>query len=197
MKAERIAALPLLASVVLVAACNFGRVEQGRVIRYDAAQGTITLLREAQPARAGAMRYFLPPVTVRIPRQPADMGPAPLAGKVLAVNAAENSVLVFDDDTRAVKTIPVAAVHEEKGVLPGDPRVAAVIFPVVNASDRKITVYLGRERKLLTLQVAEEQLRLAADTWAIGDDVRYYYKDPGQALRLMNVTRTDLAKGEH
>jgi hypothetical protein len=33
------------------------------------------------------------------------------------------------------------------------------------------------------------------DTWKIGDEVRYYYKDPAQALRLMNVTRTDLNKG--
>ena len=28
----------------------------------------------------------------------------------------------------------------------------------------------------------------------VGDIVRYYYKDPSQALRMMNVTRTDLNK---
>jgi len=31
-------------------------------------------------------------------------------------------------------------------------------------------------------------------TWRTGDVVRYYYKTPGQALRLMNVTATDLSK---
>jgi hypothetical protein len=34
---------------------------------------------------------------------------------------------------------------------------------------------------------------MPADTWRAGDVVRYYYKDPAQALRLMNVTRTDLS----
>jgi hypothetical protein len=35
---------------------------------------------------------------------------------------------------------------------------------------------------------------MPAGTWQAGDVVRYYYKEPGRALRLMNVTRTDLSK---
>jgi hypothetical protein len=37
-------------------------------------------------------------------------------------------------------------------------------------------------------------LAMPAGTWRAGDVVRYYYKDPARALRLMNVTATDLAK---
>ena len=35
---------------------------------------------------------------------------------------------------------------------------------------------------------------MPADTWQGGDVVRDYYKNPAQALRLMNVTKTDLSK---
>ena len=35
---------------------------------------------------------------------------------------------------------------------------------------------------------------MPAETWRCGDVVRYYYKEPGKALRMMNVTKTDLSK---
>jgi hypothetical protein len=35
---------------------------------------------------------------------------------------------------------------------------------------------------------------MPADTWKTGDEIRYYFRDPAQALRMMNVTRTDLNK---
>ena len=50
------------------------------------------------------------------------------------------------------------------------------------------------ERTLITFRAPDELLSLPADTWRSGDVIRYYYKQPDQALRLMNVTKTDLNK---
>jgi len=47
---------------------------------------------------------------------------------------------------------------------------------------------------LLTFKPPVEYLSLPEDTWRAGDVVRYYYKDPGKTLRVMNVSKTDLQK---
>jgi hypothetical protein len=47
---------------------------------------------------------------------------------------------------------------------------------------------------LITFPVSDELLAMPVETWRSGDVVRYYYKDPAHALRLMNVTQTDLYK---
>ena len=48
-----------------------------------------------------------------------------------------------------------------------------------------MTIYSRRKKILLTFAVPDEYLALPDDTWKSGDEVRYYYKQPGQALRLM------------
>jgi hypothetical protein len=189
--------LPVLLMLSFLLACNFGRVNQGRVIAYDAGKGLVTLIPEASPGKPGGARYVLPPATVRVPQDRKEMGAAPRAGKLLLVDAADQSVLVFDDATASLRRIPVAGLQQQRGVLESDPRVANVTFPVIDPNNRAITVYSVSERKLHTFRVAEEQLALPPDTWRMGDDVRYYYRQPEQALRLMNVTRTDLQKGGH
>ncbi|MFB3826910.1 MAG: DUF4881 domain-containing protein [Bryobacteraceae bacterium] len=62
-------------------------------------------------------------------------------------------------------------------------------------------VRLDRERGVATIFEAGALRDVplpagGAVSWKFGDEVRYYYKDPGQALRLMNVTKTDLTKGK-
>jgi hypothetical protein len=44
----------------------------------------------------------------------------------------------------------------------------------------------------MAVAVDERYLSLPPDTWKSGDMVRYYYKEEGQALRLMNVSKTKL-----
>jgi hypothetical protein len=136
-------------------------------------------------------------LSVRIPENRDEMGPAPQPGKLLLVDAAAQSVTVFDDATAALRQIPITGLQQQHGVAEDDPRVANIRFPVLDASNRTITVYSASEQKLHTFQVAPEHFALPLDTWKMGDDVRYYYKQPEQALRLMNVTRTDLRKGGH
>jgi len=64
---------------------------------------------------------------------------------------------------------------------------------VVDRVRKTITLYAAKDRTLITFGVSDDLLAMPADTWRAGDVVRYYYKDPAQALRLMNVTRTDLS----
>jgi hypothetical protein len=189
--------LTVLLTAGFLLACNFGRVNQGRVVSYDAGKGVVTLIPETPPSKPGGARYVLPPATVRIPQDRKEMGAAPRAGKLLLVDAADQSVLVFDDVSGSLRRIPVVNLQQQHGVLESDPRVANVTFPVIDANNRAITVYSVSDRKLHTFRVAAEDLALPSDTWKMGDDVRYYYRQPEQALRLMNVTRTDLRKGGH
>lgn len=187
--------VPALLPVVFLLACNFGQVSQGRVVAYDKAKGVVTVIQEAKEAQAGSAKYVLPPVAVKIPGNPQEMGPAPESGNLLLFDSQNKLLVVFDPSSQTLKTIPYTPVNEQTSVFGDDARVAKVKFPIVRRQDKTITLYSARERKLVTFTVADEYLALPDDTWRAGDEVRYYYKQPGQALRLMNVTRTDVRKG--
>jgi len=184
-------------SVVFTPACrNFGQVNQGRVIRYDRARGLITLIQDSNYKQPGNPRFdVLPPVTIKIPDDPKEMGPAPEAGKLLRLDTENRRVVVFDPATEGFKTVSYTLLEEDKGISRDDARVAGVKFPIVDRQKKTVTLYSARERKLVTFTVPEEKFDLPDDTWKAGDVVRYYYKQPDQALRLMNVTRTDITKG--
>jgi len=178
--------IPLMVALVVLAGCRFGRVNQGRVIEYQRSQGLITLISDSNP---------LPPITIRTPEDPNEMGPEPEAGKLLLLDSANRRVMIFDSATQRLRTIPYTLVSERGDVRSTDPSVSRTRFPVVDRASRAITVYSPRDRKLVTFSVAEEYFALPDDTWKAGDEIRYYYKDPGRALRLMNVSKTDLNTG--
>jgi hypothetical protein len=66
--------------------------------------------------------------------------------------------------------------------------------PLVDRARKTVTVYSREQKVQVTFAAGEDLLAMPDDTWRSGDVVRYYYKTPGQALRFMNVTRTDLSK---
>ena len=66
--------------------------------------------------------------------------------------------------------------------------------PPVDRAKKTVTVYSAEQHLLVTFAASDDLLALPDDTWRAGDVVRYYYKEPGQALRFMNVTKTDLSK---
>ena len=180
--------LASIAAALALAGCGpQGKVEQGRVIAYDPQTRQVTLIREA----AGATRSspgVLPPVTIEAPTDPNEMGPAPAAGGLLLLDAKNRRIVIYDRVTQAFRTIPYTPLAERRNVAksPGP--------PVVDRVKKTITLYAAKDRTLITFGVSDDLLAMPADTWRAGDVVRYYYKDPGQALRLMNVTRTDLSK---
>lgn len=172
-----------------------GSVNQGRVVEFAKDQGLVTLVSDSNYRDPSHPRFdVMPPVTIHTPDDPREMGPEPRAGQLLLLDCAQNRAVIFDRATRSLKPIRCRLLSESPGVLATDARVAGRKFPVIDPRKNSVTVYSARERKLIEFSVPPEFCDWPSDTWRFGDEIRYYYKDPGQALRLMNVTRTDLNK---
>lgn len=185
---------PLLLWVFLPGCGTFGRVNQGRVIHFDREKGLVTFIEDSNYREPGKPRYdVLPPVTIRVPDDPAAMGPAPQAGKLMLLDTRNRTVVLFDTGAQTLKTVSYTLIGQRDNVFKDDARVAGAKFPIVDRVKKTITVYLAGQRQLVTFSVPEEYFALPDDTWKAGDEIRYYYKDPGLALRLMNITRTELS----
>lgn len=183
--------LVLLAAAALTAAgCGgFGKVEQGRVVAYDRTSGEVVLIRDSTGGRAEKPAYdALPPLTVRVPRDRNEMGPEPAAGKLMGVNLTNHELVIYDAAASRFRTVVYTPVEEKHGVAKG------AGLPAVDQVKKTITVYCAAEKAAVTFEASDDLLAMPADTWKTGDEVRYYFKDPAQALRMMNVTRTDLNK---
>ncbi|SPF34885.1 putative Lipoprotein [Candidatus Sulfotelmatobacter kueseliae] len=171
-----------------------GKVDQGRAIAFDRQNGVVTLILDSAP-KSDQPRYdVLPPVAVKLPVDPNETGPAPEAGKLLSFDTKQRTVVFFDPASGTLKTVSYLPVNEQDDVSRNDPRVAKTKFPAVDRQNKTVTIYSRRKKILLTFSVPGEYLALPGDTWKSGDEIRYYYKQPGQALRLMNVSKTDLTK---
>jgi len=184
----RIAALACIAVALALTGCGpLGKVEQGRVIAYDAQTRQVTLIREAAaPPRSGP--GILPPVTVATPTDASEMGPAPKSGGLMLVDPRNRRIVIYNGATQRFQTIQYTLVAEHHNVARSSGA------PVVDRAGKTITIYAAKEKALITFAASDELLAMPAATWRAGDVVRYYYKDPGQALRFMNVTATDLSK---
>jgi hypothetical protein len=179
------------AAVLLMLGCtDFGKVQQGRVVAYDHQNGIVTLIPSSALGSEKAS-----PIAVKIPQDPKEMGPAPEAGKRLLFDTQNKKLVVFDAAAGAIKTFGYTPVVELTNVASDDKQVKGVKFPVIDREKKTITLYSSRDKKLITFTVADEYFSLPEDTWKAGDDIRYYFKQPGQALRMMNVTKTNVMKG--
>lgn len=176
---HRAAAATISAALALAGCGKLGKVEQGRVIAYNPETKLVTLIRDPR---------LMPPVTVEEPVDPNEMGPAPAAGGLMQVDTKNRRILIYDRTTQSLRTIAYTPVAERWNVAksPGP--------PVVDRARKTITLYARKDKAVITFSAPEDLLALPADTWQAGDVVRYYYKDPARALRLMNVTQTDLSK---
>ncbi|MGA2324971.1 MAG: DUF4881 domain-containing protein [Bryobacteraceae bacterium] len=185
----------VLACTLVAGGCGgFGQVNQGRVIQYDREKGLVTFIQDSNYREPGKPRFdVLPPVTVKIPADPNEMGPAPDAGVLLAVDSERTQLVTYDAGAQRFRTVPYTPLEEHRNVYRDDPRLRGRL-PRIDREKKTITLYDPRQRLLLTFSVSDENFRLPEDTWKAGDDIRYYYKQPGQALRMMNVTRTDIGK---
>ncbi|MGA2269863.1 MAG: DUF4881 domain-containing protein [Bryobacteraceae bacterium] len=186
----------MIASLAVFAGCGgFGRVNQGQVIEYKRGTGLVTVIGDSNYRDPVNPRFdVLPPVTIRTPEDPQEMGPEPEAGKLLRLDYGNRRAVVFDASTQTLRTVAYMLISEQNDVSPADARARHTRFPVVDRTRKTITVYSPRDRKLVVFAVPEEYYALPDDTWKAGDEVRYYYKDPGRALRFMNVSKTDLNK---
>jgi len=170
-----------------------GKVGQGRVIAFDAAAGTLTVIEDSSAAPGNPRYDVLPPRVLEIPADPRSMGPPPVAGKLLQADFTKGELVVFDARTQSLKTVRYDVVRQQEGVHRTDPQLAGKQFPIIDREARTVTLYSSQRRILVTLSVPEQYLSLPDDTWTAGDEVRYYYKVEGRALRVMNVSQTDIS----
>ena len=70
----------------------------------------------------------------------------------------------------------------------------AKALPAVDKDKKTVTVYSGSQKLLVTFIVPDQYLSLPASAWDAGDIVRIYFKDDGKALRVMNVSKTNIFK---
>jgi len=184
-----------LAGLLLLGCGGFGRVNQGQVVAYDPQQGLVTLISDSNYLDPNNPRFdALPPVTIRIPADPAEMGPAPEPGRLLRLDLAQQQLTVFEPTTETLNLVPFTPVVQHLRVAKDDRRMAGLRFPLVDQQKGTITIYSARQRVLVTIAVPGQYRSLPEDAFRFGDEIRYYYKHPGQALRLMNVTKTDVRK---
>lgn len=186
----------LAAAAVLIGSLSFGHVNQGQVVQYDRAKGVLTLIEDTNfrdPANPKFDR--LPPVTVRTPADPHEMGPQPEPGRLMELNLENRTLVIFDPDGAALRTVPFTLLQSREKVFRDDPLVRGVRFPVIDRARKTVRIYVARRRLLVTLSLSDQYLSMPDEAWKIGDEVRYYYKNPEQALRLMNVSKTDIGKG--
>ena len=194
---KRVLTLLLASAPVLfsLGCSDFGKVDQGRVIAFDNQQGLVTVILDSAATTKKPKYDVLPPVTVKIPADPDEMGPHPAAGKRLLFDPSSKKIVFFDTAAGTIKTVTFTPLMEAADVGKDDPRVKGIKFPVIDRQNKAITIYSSRDKKLVKFTLADEYFALPDDTWQAGDDVRYYFKQPGQALRMMNVTATNVMKG--
>jgi hypothetical protein len=187
--------ISLTATLVLgVFGCgDLGKVDQGRVIAFDKEKETVTFINDvkhdpANPDYSGA------PMTFALPKEPMDRGEDPKAGKRMKLDAKTREIVIYDPGTQSMKKITYTLIDQKENVGKDDPLVKDKKFPRVERDKKAITIYSGRQKLLTTFSLPEEYFALPDDTWEAGDEVRVYYKEPGKALRFMNITRTDIFK---
>ncbi len=122
------------------------------------------------------------------------------AGQRLKLDTEKKEIEIYDFTTQKLAFVPITIVDLQQPVDKDHPLVydkaakKAKKFPVIDQEKRTITVYSGRQKMLCTFSVPDNYFAYPESTWDAGDEVRIYFKTAGQALRFMNVSKTDIFK---
>jgi hypothetical protein len=194
--AKKLSWLILLAVLpfILALGCGeLGKVEQGRVVGFDKDKETVTLIHDVK-ADAQNPDYSGAPLTFTLPKVASERGEDPKAGMRMKLDAKAREITIYDPTTKGFKKINYTPIDQKEGVEKDSPLVKDKKFPMVNRDKKAVTIYSGRQKLLTTFAVPEEYLTLPENTWEAGDEVRIYFKEPGKALRFMNISKTDIYK---
>ena len=185
--------IALFAFCLSLAACDFGQVEQGRCVAYNPDSKTFVLVLDVKhdvvnPSYTGGV------VTYTMPADPAEIGPEPVPGGRVMIDHEKSEVILYKDGK--LENVPVQFTDVQKGIKANNPKVKGVKYPIVNKEEGTVTEYSRRMQEIVTFKVPAEYLELPEPIWEAGDECRIYYKENAkhQALRFMNVTRTNIFK---
>jgi hypothetical protein len=191
--------IPLILPLVFLAACNYGKVDQGRAVKFDKDKGTVTIIRDSgsDPRNAD---YVLPAMVYTMPKDPVEIGPEPKVGLRTKLDIKNNQITFFDSEAGKLETLSYALIDQKENLAADDPLVfdasqkKAKKFPAIDKEKKTISVFSSRQKILTTFSLPEKYFSLPEYTWDSGDEVRIYYKEEGKALRFMNVSKTDIYK---
>jgi hypothetical protein len=186
--------LVILPLILAYGCMEMGKVDQGRVIEFDKAKGTVTLIRDMKADPKSPDYSQLPPMVYEIPKDPDEMGPEPKAGQRMKLDAKGKQIILFDQASQNFKKIDYTLIDQKEAVDEDNPLVKGKQFPLLEKEKKAITLYSKRQKLLTTFSVPDEYLGLSAGAWDAGDEVRIYYKETGKALRLMNISKTNIYK---
>ena len=186
--------LGLVCSLGLLAGCELkGSVEQGRCVALEDGK-SFTIVTETLDNGKRFYKADAKLLTFKMPVSDRDRGPKPDVGGLLYVDVKNKSVLVFDTAAKQVREFK----------MPEDPKVQEKVdakqvkgkkFPDTSVAGF-VTVYLPREKSLVTFKIPAEAAGLDASIWKYGDDLRVAFltASKDQALRYMNCTKTSIYK---
>lgn len=179
---------------------NYGKVEQGRAIAFDKEKKEVTLIHDSAMDTQKPVYDVLPPSVFKLPADPKETGPEPKVGQRMKLDTEKKVIVIFDSTTQKFATIPITITDLQQSIDKQHPLVfdkaenKAKKFPVVDKEKKTITIYSGRQKMLCTFSVPDNYFTYPESTWDAGDEVRLYYKTAGQAVRFMNVSKTDIFK---
>lgn len=195
-----VSAVLLILPLLLLASCDYGNVDQGRVVAFDKEKGTVTIIRDVNNDALNPDYSCLPALVYTMPAKPEETGPEPKAGLRMKLDAKNNLITIYDPEAQKFETIPYTLIDRKENVAKDNPLVfdasqkKARKLPVVDREKKTITVYSSRQKILVTFSLPDNYVNLPEYTWDSGDEVRIYYKETGRALRFMNLSRTDIYK---
>ncbi len=194
-------AVMLILPLALMVGCGeYGKVDQGRVIKFDKEKGLVTLIRDFKADPQNPDYDHLPPVVYEVPKDPHEMGAEPKAGYRIKLDAKNRQMVVFDNAAQGFKTINYTLIEQKENVGREDPLVydkdagKAKKFPAIDKEKKTISIYSSRQKLFVTFSLPEEYFALPDSTWDAGDEVRIYYREEGKARRFMNISKTDIFK---
>lgn len=181
--------------VMMIAGCDdTGRVIQGRVIAYDKNAMQVTFIEDKTLVQGKPEYTGLPPVVFKIPEDANEMGADPDPGLRMKLDVENNQITIFDAVTQRFRDIPYVLIEKKDIIDKNDPLVKGKAYPIIDRDAKTIQIFSKRQKILVTFTLPQEYFALADMTWASGDEVRIYYKEDKKALRMMNITKTDIFK---
>lgn len=195
--------LAAAALVMPLAGCNkddYPKVEQGRTIAFNKDTKEVTLIHDSAMDPQKPVYDVLPPSVFKLPTDPAETGPEPKAGGRLKLDTDKKVIVIYDSKTQKIVDLPITITDLQQPIDKDHPLVfdkeanKAKKFPVVDKEKKTVTLYSGRQKMLCTFALPDQYIGYPESTWDAGDEVRLTYRTPGQALRFMNITKTDIFK---
>ncbi len=195
-----IAAAGLMLGITGCDTSKYGKVEQGRVVDFDAEKKVVTVVHDSAMDPAHPVYDVMPAAVFNLPSDPAEVGPLPKAGQRLKLDVDKKEIEIYDAPNQKLAYIPINIVDVQEKIDRTHPLVYddkekhAKPFPVIDSEKKTVTVYSGRQKLLCTFEIPAGYEAYPPSTWDTGDEVRIYFKTEGQALRFMNISKTDIYK---